>query len=62
MKCPFRIKTVKGNRLDKEETIQEFEECYETECAAAYIVEYNGIPKVEGCKRLMRGAETNIVH
>lgn len=57
MKCPFRIKTVKTitkkSQVDKEEIIQEFEDCYGASCAAAYIVEYNGVPKAEGCKRVM---------
>lgn len=53
-KCPFRIKTVQIKHIIGEETTQEFEECYGTRCAAAYIVEYNGVPKVEGCLRLMR--------
>lgn len=55
MKCPFRIKTVKIKCIDQEETTQEFEECYDTCCAAAYIVEYNGVTKAEGCLRCMRG-------
>lgn len=55
MKCPFRIKTMQRKCIDQEETTQEFEECYGTCCAAAYIVEYNGVPKIEECRRLTEG-------
>lgn len=54
MKCPFRVITTEHTSLNGDkETIQEFTECCGEECAAAYVVEYNGISKVEECKRLM---------
>lgn len=56
MKCPFRVITTERrlpSDLSLKETVQEFADCCYGKCAAAYVVEYNGIPKVEGCKRLM---------